>query len=144
MPVGPEGRDATVCLPERLQSLEHGLRVVKDGCARVEGQRRVREERGAVPATVHGPPDSDHVLCEDAAETRVRQEGLTLGGGDAIRRLVDLERQGGCARTHNPQHYRPLAAGRTSRCRVRRAPPRAYLLGSPPGGSGRGPPATSR
>src|SRR5207249_5007149 len=111
MPVGPKGGDAAAALAERLQSLEYSLGVVEDRCARVERERRVGNQRGAVPTAVGGPGDPDHVLGEDAAETGVREEPLAFCGGRPDLGPVDLKCRGGRP-PHAPPTVRPTDLSR--------------------------------
>ena len=92
--VGAKGGHATGGLPESLEALEHGLRVVKDGGPGVEGERLVGNELGAVPAVGLVPADADHVLGEDAAEPGVGEESLALLSRDARADMPDLELEG--------------------------------------------------
>src|SRR5437867_11639519 len=106
MPVGPKGDDAAAALAERLQSLEYSLGVVEDRCARVERERRVGNQRGALPTAVGGPGDPDHVLGADAAESGVRVEPLAFCGGRPVLAPFEFKCQGG-RRAYAPPRVRP-------------------------------------
>src|SRR5207244_7935156 len=73
---------------------------MEDRGAGVERKRRVRRQLGVVPRALGVPEDADHVLGEEAAETRVRQQSLALEGRHAPPHAVDLERDRRGARSH--------------------------------------------
>ena len=113
MGVRPKGRHPAVRLPESLQPFEHRLGVMEDRGPWIEGERCVGCELGVVPAAGRRPADPDHVLGEDAAETRVGQPPLALRRrhSPACRAGVKLDRRG--ARAHR--------VANTNRCSGERA-----------------------
>jgi hypothetical protein len=72
--VSAEDRDPTTLLPECLETFEDGLRIVKDGDRWIQLQGRIRNKLGFMPAAFAVPADPNHVLGEDAAESRIRKQ----------------------------------------------------------------------
>src|SRR5439155_5618903 len=84
---------------------ENLLRVVQNGCGRIEGEIRARFDARAMPALRLIVADHRHVIGENPAEARVHEPCRALLLGRRIRRRLDFEFQ-----THSP----------TTRCRNRR------------------------
>ena len=76
--VWPEHGHASVRLTECLQSLEHSLCVVKERGTGIELEGRVSLQLGVVPPILGVPPHRDHVLGEDPAEARIREQAVAL------------------------------------------------------------------
>jgi hypothetical protein len=76
-----ESGDPAILLAERLESFEDGLRIVKDGDRRIQLKRAVRAKLSVVPAPLAVPVDANHVLGEDAPESRIGEQPFPGFGG---------------------------------------------------------------
>ena len=102
--VWPEHGDAAVRLTESFQALEHPLRVMKKRGPGIELDGRVSLELSVVPPVPGVPPHRDHVLGEQSAEPRIREQAVALLGRHSRRHWGNLEADAG-GRAHSGTNY---------------------------------------
>jgi len=91
--VGAEQVHAAVVALVGLEAFENLLRVVQDGCGRIEREIRAGFDARAVPALRLIVADHSHVIGENPAEARVHEPCRALLLGRRIRRKLDIEFQ---------------------------------------------------
>src|SRR3984893_11116158 len=91
--VGAEQVHAAVVALVGLEAFENLLRIVQDGCGRIEREIRAGFDARAMPALRPIVADHSHVISENPTEARVHEPCRALLLGRRIRRRLDFEFQ---------------------------------------------------
>ena len=123
----PEQHHRARPLPVGLQALEDLLGVVEHRGGGVQGQRAVGLEPAVMPAALRRPPQGDHVVGEDLAETGCREQFRALRRGDCPAGRVNVVGDLGAGAS---RHLGPSVPRAPRRCAARLR----VQANQPPGG----------